>query len=317
MTASNGFANGSWDIDPATAILNGDTTFTYKFEAIPVYTVTFNANGHGTAPDQIMIYSGKKAVRPAMENEEGWTFDGWYTDSDCKTAFDFSKPVTSNIELFAKWTEFIPSPTATPTTEPTAVPTAEATPAATAAPTAEATPAATAAPTAEVTPAATVSATPTVSPLDTEAKIGDVIKDPASKNSYKITSDDPKNLTVSFTAAQKNAATVNVPATVKISGKKYKVTEIKANAFKKNKKLTRITIGKNIKKIGKNAFLGCKNLNTITVKTSLLTKKSVGKDAFKGINAKAVAKVPKKKLKAYKPILQTAGMNGKKQKITK
>lgn len=307
MIASNGFANGSWDTDPASVILNGDTTFTYKFEAIPVYTVTFNANGHGTAPDEIMLYSGKKAVRPAMDNVEGWTFDGWYTDAECKTAYDFSKPVTDNIELFAKWTEFIP--TATPTTE--------ATPAATAAPTAEATPVATATPTAEVTPAATVSATPTVSPLDTEAKIGDVIKDPASKNSYKITSDDPKDLTVSFTAAQKNAATVNVPATVKISGKKYKVTEIKANAFKKNKKLTRITIGKNIKKIGKNAFLGCKNLNTITVKTSLLTKKSVGKDAFKGINAKAVAKVPKKKLKAYKPILQTAGMNGKKQKITK
>ena len=295
MIASNGFANGSWNTDPASVILNGDTTFTYKFEAIPVYTVTFNANGHGTAPNEIMLYSGKKAVRPAMDNVEGWTFDGWYTDAECKTAYDFSKPVTDNIELFAKWTEFIP--TATPTTE--------------------ATPAATAAPTAEATPAATVSATPTVSPLDTEAKIGDVIKDPASKNSYKITSDDPKDLTVSFTAAQKNAATVNVPATVKISGKKYKVTEIKANAFKKNKKLTRITIGKNIKKIGKNAFLGCKNLNTITVKTSLLTKKSVGKDAFKGINAKAVAKVPKKKLKAYKPILQTAGMNGKKQKITK
>ena len=307
MIASAGFGNGSWDIDPATAVLTGDTTFTYKFEAIPVYTVTFNANGHGTAPDQIMLYSGKKAVRPAMDNVEGWTFDGWYTDAECKTAFDFSKPVTANIELFAKWTECIP--TATPTTE--------ATPAATAAPTAEATPAATTTPTAEVTPAATVSATPTVSPLDTEAKIGDVIKDPTSKNSYKITSDDPKNLTVSFTAAQKNAATVNVPATVKISGKKYKVTEIKANAFKKNKKLTKITIGKNIKKIGKNAFLGCKNLNNITVKTSLLTKKSVGKDAFKGINAKAVAKVPNKKLKAYKPILQTAGMNGKKQKITK
>ena len=311
MIASEGFANGSWDTDPATAILNGDTTFTYKFEPIPVYTVTFNANGHGTAPDQIMIYSGKKVVRPAMDNEDGWTFDGWYTDSDCKTAFDFSKPVTSNIELFAKWTEIIPTPTATPTTEPTAAPTAEATPAATA----TATPAATATPTAEATPAVTVSATPAVSPVD--AKKGDVIKDPASKASYKITSDDPKELTVSFAAAQKNTATVNVPATVKISGKKYKVTEIKANAFKNNKKLTKITIGKNIKKIGKNAFLGCKNLKNITVKTSLLTKKTVGKNAFKGIHAKAIAKVPKKKLKAYKTILQTAGINGKNQKITK
>ena len=43
----------------------------------------------------------------------------------------------------------------------------------------------------------------------------------------------------------------------------------------------------------------------------------MGANAFKNIHAQAKAKVPKKKLKAYKTILKARGMKGKKQKITK
>lgn len=151
----------------------------------------------------------------------------------------------------------------------------------------------------------------------TEAKLGDTITDKSTKASYTITS-VAKTLTVTYNnATASKSTTINVPDTVKIGDKTYKVTEIKANAFKNNKKLKKITIGKNIKKIGKNAFYGCKNLKNVTIKTTLLTKKTVGKNAFKGINAKAKVKVPKKKLKAYKTILKKAGIKGKKQKITK
>ena len=90
--------------------------------------------------------------------------------------------------------------------------------------------------------------------------------------------------------------------------------------FKKyllNSGTKKITIGKNINKIGANAFFGCKNLKNIKFKTVLLTKKTVGKNAFKGVNAKAKAKVPKKVLKAYKKYLPGKGLNGKEQKITK
>lgn len=67
------------------------------------------------------------------------------------------------------------------------------------------------------------------------------------------------------------------------------------------KKLKKVTIGKNIAKIGANAFSGNKNLKTITVKSANI--KSVGAKAFKGISKKAKIKVPKSKLKAYKKLL--------------
>ncbi|MBR6222543.1 MAG: leucine-rich repeat protein [Lachnospiraceae bacterium] len=122
---------------------------------------------------------------------------------------------------------------------------------------------------------------------------------------------------VTVKAVAKSAKTVTIPNTLKYKGVTYKVTEIKANAFKNNKKLKKIVIGKNIKKIGKNAFSGCINLKTITIKTTKLTKKNVGKDAFKNINKKATVTVPKSKLKDYTKILNAVGVNGKKQKIKK
>ena len=63
-------------------------------------------------------------------------------------------------------------------------------------------------------------------------------------------------------------------------------------------------------------FYGCKNLKNITIKTSKLTAKKVGSKAFKGIHKKAVIKVPKSKVKAYKTILKGKGI-GKSAKVKK
>ena len=69
-----------------------------------IYTVTFDANGHGTAPDaQTVAYNGK-AIKPNDLTETGWTFGGWYTEAACTTEYDFNAAVTSNITLYAKWT---------------------------------------------------------------------------------------------------------------------------------------------------------------------------------------------------------------------
>ncbi len=94
------------------------------------------------------------------------------------------------------------------------------------------------------------------------------------------------------------------------------VTSIGNSAFRKCSSLTKITIPAKVKKIGKQAFSGCKKLKNITIKTTKLTKKSVGSKAFQGISAKAVIKVPKKQLKTYKSILKARGI-GKKVKIRK
>ena len=133
-----------------------------------------------------------------------------------------------------------------------------------------------------------------------------------------ITSTETDNETVNYiTTTNNTASTLTVPDIVTVSGKEYKVTEIKANAFKNNKKLKKITIGKNIEKIGKHAFSGCKNLKNVNIKTVKLTKKTVGANAFKGIHDKAKVKVPKSKLKDYKTILKARDIKGKNQKITK
>ena len=181
----------------------------------------------------------------------------------------------------------------------------------------------------------------------------------------------------------KKKASVSIPATITSGGKKYKVTSIAANAFKKNTIVKNITIGANVTTIGKNAFYGCKNLTTvkgaksiksigssafagcskltsvtlgsklttigakafyndktltkitipaktkkigksafqgckklksITIKSTKLTEKNVGANAFKGIQAKAIVTVPKKVLKVYKKWFTKKGLP-KKAKI--
>ena len=69
-----------------------------------VHTVAFDANGHGKAPGAQEVEHGGKAKRPADPTADGWTFGGWYKDEECKSAYDFSAPVTEDITLYAKWT---------------------------------------------------------------------------------------------------------------------------------------------------------------------------------------------------------------------
>lgn len=68
------------------------------------YTVKF-VSDYGSFEEQT-IEHGKpidtdKLTPPIVE---GFTFDGWYTDKDHNTKFDFTKPITSNTTVYAKWT---------------------------------------------------------------------------------------------------------------------------------------------------------------------------------------------------------------------
>lgn len=104
---------------------------------------------------------------------------------------------------------------------------------------------------------------------------------------------------VSLIKTNKKAKRVTIPAVIKVNGVTYKVTSIGAKAFNGSKKLTKVTVGTNIKKISNNAFFKCKSLKTVTIKSVLLTKKTANKKAFKGVGKKMVIKVPKKVKKAY------------------
>ena len=109
---------------------------------------------------------------------------------------------------------------------------------------------------------------------------------------------------VSLVGTNKNAKSVTIPAVIKVKGVTYKVTSIGAKAFNGSKKLKKVTIGTNIKKISNNAFYKCKSLKMVTIKSVLLTNKTASKRAFKGVGKKMVIKVPKKVKKAYAKIFK-------------
>ncbi len=96
-----------------------------------------------------------------------------------------------------------------------------------------------------------------------------------------------------------------------------KVTKIGKSAFEGCKKINSAVISAGVKSIGSKAFANCSKLKIITIKTTKLTTKNVGSQAFKGINSKATIKVPAKKIKAYRSLLKKRGVTGKNQVIKK
>lgn len=68
------------------------------------YTVTFDVQGHGTAPEVQKIIEGQKAAKPENPSETGFTFVGWYKEASCTNAWNFdTDTVGANITLYAKW----------------------------------------------------------------------------------------------------------------------------------------------------------------------------------------------------------------------
>ena len=68
------------------------------------YTVKF-VSDHGSFADQTVEH-GKPidTDKLTIPTVEGFTFDGWYADENRTIEFDFTKPITSNTTVYAKWT---------------------------------------------------------------------------------------------------------------------------------------------------------------------------------------------------------------------
>lgn len=67
--------------------------------------VTFDANGHGTAPSPVTVAKGSLLPTPAALTAPGFVFGGWYKDAACTSAWSqANETVNSNITLYAKWT---------------------------------------------------------------------------------------------------------------------------------------------------------------------------------------------------------------------
>ncbi|MCR5283623.1 MAG: leucine-rich repeat domain-containing protein, partial [Lachnospiraceae bacterium] len=87
-------------------------------------------------------------------------------------------------------------------------------------------------------------------------------------------------------STDKEAKDVTVPDTVTDGKVTYDVVEIADNAFKGNKTVERVKIGKNIKKISENAFSGCTKLKYVDLSQSGV--EIIDKNAFNGTKIKTV-----------------------------
>ena len=113
--------------------------------------------------------------------------------------------------------------------------------------------------------------------------------------------------TMAITGVKKvpqNRTAYNIPDTKKVKGRTYKVTAINSKALTGLKSAKKLTVGKNVKKLGASMISGDKNLKTVVLHTTKLTKSSV-KNSLKGSSVKTV-KVPSSMVAKYKKIFTKA-----------
>ena len=91
----------------ATLVINdthGKKTAEITLTGKTLHTLSFNANGHGTAPGSQNVAYGATGTKPTDPEATGWTFMGWYKESGCTTAWNWSSDVVNeNTILYAKW----------------------------------------------------------------------------------------------------------------------------------------------------------------------------------------------------------------------
>lgn len=68
------------------------------------YNVSFIIQ-EGTESIQIKVRYGEKIDIKSIDNptRDGYIFDGWFTEPECYDEFDFTKTISSNTKIYAKW----------------------------------------------------------------------------------------------------------------------------------------------------------------------------------------------------------------------
>ena len=91
------------EFDPSTGI-NENTTIYAKWRE-PV-VLSFNTDG-GTTVDPVSTDINVAIDSPEAPTKENHRFDGWYTDVECTTIFDFANGITEDTTVYAKWVESV------------------------------------------------------------------------------------------------------------------------------------------------------------------------------------------------------------------
>ena len=69
---------------------------------LAVATITYNSkNGSLVIPQEVTV--GEKTTAPTPPTRDGYIFDRWCVDYECKTDFNFDTTITENITLYAEW----------------------------------------------------------------------------------------------------------------------------------------------------------------------------------------------------------------------
>lgn len=110
----NGYTFGGWYADEAhetkfdfTKPIKSNTKVYAKWTAKD-YEVSF-VTEHGNAPASQNVPYNEPATDPGELTAEGYTFIGWYTDNTHdSTKFDFTKPITGDTKVYAKWEKNAP-----------------------------------------------------------------------------------------------------------------------------------------------------------------------------------------------------------------
>ena len=100
-----------------------------------------------------------------------------------------------------------------------------------------------------------------------------------SEGYYKITrSGDSKIAEVQYVKpVNKKKTVISIPSTIRTGNVTCKVTSIAANAFKNNRSIKTLSVGRYVVSIGNNAFLNCTRLSKIKFGAGL---EKIGVKAF-------------------------------------
>lgn len=109
-----GYTFDGWYADAAyntefdfTQPIQSNTTVYAKWTAKD-YEVSF-VTEHGKTPTSQNVPYNEPATDPGELTEEGYTFIGWYADDNYSTKFDFTKPITGDTKVYAKWEKNAPN----------------------------------------------------------------------------------------------------------------------------------------------------------------------------------------------------------------
>ena len=104
----SGWVTKSGDKILATDTISGDLNVYASYEKVSepetvYHKVTFDDCLESTENAVVVVEDGQPVAAPADPTCEGYTFQGWYSDTDLTQEWDFTTPVTEDMTLWAKW----------------------------------------------------------------------------------------------------------------------------------------------------------------------------------------------------------------------